>query len=100
MAETIPGGVYRDANGEGFHDAEGKPMPPPKGAVQPASAPVSAPTPADVPTPEGSTPDEPVVESLEALNKAELLELAEQRGLEVSPRMSKAELLGLLQGQE
>ena len=26
MAETIPGGCYKDAEGDGYHDAHGKPV--------------------------------------------------------------------------
>ena len=26
MAETIPGGCYKDAEGDGYHDANGKPV--------------------------------------------------------------------------
>ena len=28
MAETVPGGIYKDAQGEGFHNANGQPVKP------------------------------------------------------------------------
>lgn len=30
MAETIAGGCYKDAEGDGYHDANGKPVPAPR----------------------------------------------------------------------
>jgi hypothetical protein len=46
-----------------------------------------------------SEPDPSADVDYESLTKAELLELARARGLEVSARMTKADLVRLLSGQ-